>query len=485
MALSIKLSTFVDAGYTGQLMRWILTETGSGAQIDTHEEAGPHGQVYNFSFVNNIRDIVYTISLYAIPGGGGIGSLIKAHDVTVSTSTIIFDIDIEIIVGHGQPQDPAPDAFTTPAIARLIGREWKVWHRSRGQLLIDREPEYSRDTVLGTFTLLGGQQFDVDDIYIVKFEIMYVVNPTGSVGGGGYTGVELVTVDRLLVAGDFGKLLIINQELPVITLTLPPKADCPEKIPLFFQNMGNAGLSINVIIKADGAETVMQSGFNDGQFILSRAQDARLIKLGVQFYGINASDEASRRGQVDFIPCPMINRLIADGSEYDADTLPGLLQSLSRFAVPSIKGSFVDWNAGIDELLYILTSQSGDILGPVRNVKRNQTHYAIFMQGGVQKIRVPNLQGKFIRGMYPGGDADRAFNTPFGHQSQAVPEHKIVPKLGERGGVDNNASGGGFGYENNNPRSIPSYSVRIGGSDNNNRLDLRPDNVGMIAAIII
>ena len=145
MALAIHLSTFIDAGYTGDTIRWILKESVSGITIDQHEEAGPHGQVYNFSFANNIRDIVYRVELYDVPPGAGVGNLIKAHDMTVTTSTIQFDADIEIIVGRGTDVDPEDADTETPSIPAIEGRTGHLLKRSIGQLLRDREPEWEID----------------------------------------------------------------------------------------------------------------------------------------------------------------------------------------------------------------------------------------------------------------------------------------------------------------------------------------------------
>src|ERR1035437_6835638 len=143
MALEINISSSIQGILNP--VRWDLIETSTGVKIDEHTEAGSGD--YNFAFTNNIIDVVYTIRLYEVPGGVGLGSLKKPYNITVSTSTLSFDSDIELIVDGGTAIDPVAGTSATPDMPTLIGKDYYVVQRGIGQLLQTRNIEVIPDIV--------------------------------------------------------------------------------------------------------------------------------------------------------------------------------------------------------------------------------------------------------------------------------------------------------------------------------------------------
>lgn len=340
MALSVKLSSYISGGYTGHAVRWDLIETGTGVLIDSHTEPGPHGQVYNFSFVNNIIDVVYTVKLYDVPPGAGLGNLIKSHDLTVSTSTLIIDADIEMIVGGALATDAVAgdDNFTNPA---LIDKDFYIVQRGIGQLLYARLPEYSFDNATGKVTLIVGT-FNDEDIFILKMRPKYVVNPPGSQSASGiFKDVVIITADTTLVGADFGKLLVVEAIANVITITMPLINTIIKKVPLWIESVGTRldeddTNHINVILQAAEGDTIKGIGRIAGRFILSRGEKAQLIRIGDVMYFFTDSNDIKRVGQLEFSYGDMLNRLWADGSEVLVADYPRLKDALDLMQVGTV-----------------------------------------------------------------------------------------------------------------------------------------------------
>jgi len=205
MALSIKISSFVSAGYTNPVS-WRLFKAGTNILVDTHLEPGPHGVEYNFSFVDNIEDIVYTIKFYEETGGDG--TLIKSHDITVTTSVLQLDADLEIIVGGGEAYDPVADTDSV-IIPQCKDKDYYVMQRAIGQLLEVRIAEITKNLVDGGFQLNNGYKFNEGDIYVIKFKATVIVNPPNSQTPSIFKEVVFIDNDIILTGADYGKLLIL------------------------------------------------------------------------------------------------------------------------------------------------------------------------------------------------------------------------------------------------------------------------------------
>lgn len=408
MALKISISAFISGGYTNPV-RWDLIETGTGVKIDDHTEAGPHGQVYAFSFVNNIRDIVYTIKLYDVPGGAGIGNLIKSHDVTVSTSTITFDSDLEIIVGGADPKDPVDQDTATPAIPELIGKEYYVQQRGIGQLLQTRNIEMVPDTVNGGFALTGGNTFNEGDIFIVKIKPTYIGNPAGSQSPTSvYKDVVLITNDIVLSSSDFGKLFLVDGVLPVVTIQLPAVIGIVEKVPLWIESIGTN--HVNVIIKAAALENITATAAASNTFILGRAEKGQVINLGGTLYGFTDSEDIKKAGQLDWGYYLGKNRLWANGSEYVIADYPRLKKGVDGMPAGSV-------------VSYAVWAQSQVINGIT--IYPNKGKFAISNDG--LSIKLPdwrNMSMRALRYSDNTADTERISQGSGGLQNQAVQKHQ-------------------------------------------------------------
>lgn len=443
MALSIKIASYISGGYVNPVI-WRLYEVGSGALVDEHQEMGPHGVVYNFSFNTNIRDIVYRISLFEQPGGTGIGVLIKAHEVTPTTSTIVFDADIETIVDGGEPEDPVSGESTSPIITELIGKDYYVVQRGVGQRRVERVPEIIIN-VDGSYTLANfGETFNAEDTWIIKIRPTFVINPLGSQAGPNYKDVVLITVDTTLTNLDLGKLLIVDGSLPILTLQLPVIADLSEKITLSIKAIGTN--NINVVIKAAIGETISATGTTSNTFILSRGTEAQLIKLGSILYGSTDDTDVKRRGQIEWGYSVGLNRLWADRSEYLVADYPGLKKAMDDMQVGTIatyaQATSTDYNG----------------------------YYAISLDG--LSFKVPDLRNMFIRALNgTGTDTERVTQGPGGYQEMDLQAHahEYVKTV----------AGNSYGDDSTDQADSTVLTGSTGG------LETRPKNIGLIPLIII
>lgn len=398
MALSIKLSTFVSAGYTNDV-RWDLVETGTGILVDSHSKAAPHGDVHSFSFVDNVVDIVYTVKFYEETGGPG--TLIKSHDITVSTSEINLYDDIELIVDGGESYDPVSGA-TSVIIPDLIDTpEYTVEQRAYGQLLEFRNPEIEKDLINGGFALLGGLQFENGTVYIIKRNPKYVVNPPNSQSPTTiFKDVIFLDSDITLTSPDFGKLLIVDGMQPVITITLPEIADTIEKVPLWIESVGTS--HVNVVIKAAIGETITATGTTSNTFILGRAEKAQVIKKGSTLYGFTDSTDIKRVGMIEWGYAVGINRLWADGSELTIADYPRLKKAVDSLAVGQVL-NYTQWGQNVGGFY------------------PNKGYYAISNDN--LKLKIPDWRNRGIRALkYSDGttDTERLAQLAGGYQKGAM-----------------------------------------------------------------
>lgn len=450
MALSIKISSFVSGGYTGDVIRWDLIETGTGILIDSHTEPGPHGVVYNFSFVNNIIDVIYTVEMYDVPPGGSIGNLIKAHDLSVSTSTLIMDADIPLIVDGGEVYDPVNGADNV-TIAQLIGKtggDFYVMQRGVGQLLYERIPEYTFDTLTGLITLLGGQKFATYDVWIIKMRPIYVVNPPGSQSASGiFKDIIIATTDTTILSSDFGKLLIAEAGVPVITIQLPLIANIVEKVPLWIESLGTRTAEtdtnhINIIFKAATGELMNGLGKTKNRFILGRGEKGQIIRLGLKLYFFTDSIDIKRVGQLEFGYAVTANRLWANGLE------------LVTADYPRIKDAMDDMQVGT--VISYATYAASQVINGV-TVFPNKGKFAISNDG--THFKLPDLRNSSVRFLrYSDGttDTERITQGAGGYQHFEIQshDHPFVVKQGD----DNN----GLFYDDSSSHKLPDVIYRTG-----------------------
>lgn len=472
MALRIGISSYVSGGYTNPVA-WRLYETGTGAFVDEHNEPGPHGVVYNFDFINNIRDIVYTVKMYEVPGGVGIGILIKSEDITVSTSTITFDADIETIVNGGNPEDPTSGTSVAPAIAALIGKDYYVVQRSIGQRRIIRQPEVTIGNTTGSYSLLGGETFNDADTWIIKIRPQFVINPPGSQGLGIYRDVVLITNNITLSSTDFGKLLIVDGVVNVVTLQLPTIANILTKISLFIESVGTN--HIYVVLKAAIGETLTFSGSTSNTFIMGRATRAEIINLGGILYAMTDDVDIKKRGQIEWGYYTGLNRLIADGTEYLTADYPGLKKAMDSMPVGEVV-TYLLWNS-IASIPYVWQDTQDGNDQPVENktVSPYKGFYALSDDG--THFHVPDLRNRFVRALrFTDGfsDDERYTQGAGGYQIDQFKKHDHQS--------DNSEGVGGFGKPTTGNEATEGPWLISGGAG---LTETRGENIGQFPLVII
>lgn len=467
MALMISISSYISGGYTNPVI-WRLYEAGTNILVDEHQELGPHGVVYNFSFINNIRDIVYRIDLYEQPGGTGVGTLIKSHNVTVSTSTLTFDSDIETIVDGGNDEDPVSGESTSPIIESLIGKDFYVVQRGVGQLRATRDVEIINNGD-GSYSLTGGNTFNPGDTLFIKIRPQFVVNPAGTYSGGDiYKSAVVITADTTLSSTDFGRKLIVDGSLPVVTLQFPAIADIMEKLPLYIESIGTT--HINVVLKMALGETIKAVATTSNTLILGRATKAEILKVGSTLYGFTDDTDIKKRGQFEWGYYVGLNRLWADGSEYLTADYPGLKKAMD--AMPAgVVVSYTLWNSS--------TTIDSIILYPYRG------KYAL--SDDTLNFRVPDFRNRMVRGIKysdDSSDSERIVQGAGGFQNQNIKAHNhtIATSNSDRSDDDNaDPVRAGLGG---------TVNTRGGEGDDNTigefgGLETVPSNNGMIPLVII
>jgi hypothetical protein len=472
MALAIKISSYISGGYTNPVI-WRLYENVTGTFVDDHQEMGPHGVVYNFAFTENIRDIIYRIDLYEQPGGTGTGTLIKSHVLSVTTSTVTFDADIELIVDGGEDYDPVSGQSTTLPNPNLVGKDYYVEQRGVGKLRDQRSVEVTTDNTVGngTFSLLGGAKFNPEDTYIVKIRPQFVVNPSGSQGLGLYKDVVFVDEDKVLTGTDFGKLFIVDGVTKVVTIQLPAIADILEKLSVWIQSVGTT--HNNVVIKAATGETIKANGLNLNTFILSKAMKAEIILLSGNLYGICDDSDVRNRGKIEFAHTIGLNRVVADGSQLLISEYPGLKQAFDNLPANSVCTE-TQWNSSSVQnyVLRSLADGSTDFQ-ETKTVYPYKGKYAATDDG--LSIIVPDLRNKFIRGLKfinSFSDSERIVQDAGGYQMDDFKGHTHAEDTSEGVGGSGKTTVG-------NETTEGTLLTRITGG-----VETRGENIGLIPQLI-
>jgi len=449
MALMINISSYVSGGYVNPI-KWKLYQTVNGVLVDTHTEAGPHGQEYNFTFADNIIDIVYTVKMYEVILG--VDNLIKSHDVTATTSTMSDEGDIELIVDGVESYDPA-DGDTSVVVPDTIGKDCYLVQRGFGQLRELRASECDFDTATGTFTLNGGISFTSGDTYFVKIRQKFIINPPGTdTATTLYKDVVLITGNYTVDILDFGKMLLINGSSAVVTLQLPAIADIVEKVPLHIESIGITNK--NVIIKAATSEDITGIGDESNTFILGKGERAQIMKLGSVLFGLTDSTDIKKAGQLEWGYYAGLNRLIANGTEYNTADYPRLKKAMDTMATGVV----------VDYATWALTATVGSI-----TYYKNKGKFALSTDG--TKFKVPDLSNMFIRAF---GSAGTKLSTGTGGmQAQDVQPHDHGTNIANT----NNGTGFSFGGGGT--------PAKIGRTTNSTGEETRPTNIGLLPLIII
>ena len=472
MALKIGISSYVSGGYIVPVI-WRLYETETGTLVDEHQEMGPHGVVYNFDFVTNIRDIVYTVKMYEQPGGTGTGTLIKAEDVTVTTSTIISDSDIETVVDNGGEYDPVSGTSTSVPIPSLVGKDFYVVQRSIGQRRVDVIPEIEINED-GSYSLLGGETFNAEDTWIIKIRAQFVINPPGSQGLGCYKDVILKTADYTITSSDFGKLILVDANATVVTLQLPAIVDIISKLSLWVRSIGTN--HVNLVIKAATGETITATGVTSNTFILGRATDAEIINLDGTLYGFTDDADIRKVGQFEWGYYNSLNRLIADGTEYNVADYPRLKKAMDAMPTGEVV-TYTQWNSS-QTIDYVLCDDqdSDDSVYGTKTVYPYKGFYALSDDG--TKFRVPDLRNKFVRALRDitgtVTDTERVTQLAGGYQVDQFKKHphNVNTSQGQEGV-------GKFTTGNNADEPDQVFTNWSGGNET------RGENIGMFPLVII
>lgn len=474
MALSINISAYVSAGFLNPVI-WRLYESESGVLVDEHQELGPHGRDYNFSFITNIRDIVYLLKFYEQPGGSGVGQLVRSWNVTVSTSTIKSDSDIETIVDGGNPEDPISGNSTSPIITDLVGKDYYVVQRSIGQRRVDRVPEITINND-GSYSLLSGETFNSEDTWIIKIRAQYVINPPGSQGLGAYKDVVLITTDYTVLGSDFGKLLIVDAAQMVVTLQLPAIADIISKLSIWIRSIGTQ--HVNLVIKAATGETITATGTTSNTFILGRATDAEVLNLAGTLFGFTDDADIRKVGQFEWGYYKGLNRIFADGIEYNVADYPRLKKAIDQMPVGEVV-TYTQWNSS-QSIEYL---KEDDISGLNTVITRKTVYpykgfYALSDDG--TKFKVPDKRNRFIRAlknMDSTTDTERLTQLAGGYQVDSFLRHTHFS--------DNSNNVSGFGKPTTGNDPTEGAWLETGGASAASGIETRGENDGMYPLIII
>jgi len=133
-------------------------------------------------------------------------------------------------------------------------RGWNIFTERVGMDTMQRDVEYSWDSVTGTFTLLlSGDSFQPTEKFNFEFELL-IQTSSGVPPAELFSGVMIVTGTTTLVAGDAGKKIIIKGASPYFVITLPDISVTPASVPFYFES--GVGSHVCVRIATAGSDVI-------------------------------------------------------------------------------------------------------------------------------------------------------------------------------------------------------------------------------------
>lgn len=370
--------------------------------------APPHPATRNVVIpaVGDIDPVIYYVDFYESSNGIALDLLLSQFVYDLKNQIVISERRFYVVDGPGST-DPAAnqtilsDTYLNGKTISGVFKEGFRYLRPATEPVPEWQP-YSG----GGIELLNSIIFSGGEVYSI--EISYLANQTQIIGGGLYTGVELIDVDTTLNSGHRNKRLRCEASGTVIlVVTMEALASVPDGT--FYHFTSNGGLQNQTRILPDGTETIKYNGENYAELSIGKGEYVRIVKTGSFWEAELAHENILRVGErfagtwKDHPSCKPEDSTLYDGDEWPriwwwiVNKLPNSHKSIDDSV---INGGYV---------------QPFNISG------------LFVVHSALKKFRVPNSQNFSERALLNfntyGSDGQRLYDYPGGVQDEMIGPH--------------------------------------------------------------
>lgn len=370
--------------------------------------APPHPATRNVVVpaIGSIDPVVYYVDAYESSNGVSLDLLLSQFVYDLKNQIVISERRFYVVDGPGAT-DPAAnqailsDSYLNGKTISGVFKEGYRYLRPSTEPVPEWQP-YSGGGIelLNSLIFSGGE--------IVTIEISYQANQTQIIGGGLYTGVELIAVNTTLNSGHRNKRLRCEASGTVTLIaTLEALSSVPDGT--FYHFTSNGGLQNQTRILPNGSETIKYNGENYPEIWIGKGEYVRIVKTGSFWEAELTHENVLRVGErfpgtwKDHPSCQA-----EDGDLFDGDEWPRIWWWLKN-KIPSNQVIIDDnvINGG-----YVHTS---NIVG------------LFVLHSTLKKFRVPNTQNVSERGLLNfntyNTDGERNYDYPGGVQDEMIGPH--------------------------------------------------------------
>lgn len=454
----IKL-TIGQVNITGYLII-VARKTTTPLTIEAQESyAPPHPATRNVVVPasGSIDPVVYYIDAYESGDGVSFDLLLSQFVYDLKNKIVISERRFYVVDGPNVT-DPAPDQkiLSDPYLdGKTISGVFKEGYRylrPNTEGVVEWQPYAG-----GGIELQDPFIFSIGEVYSV--EISYLADQTSVIGGGLYSGVDLIDTDTTLNSSYRNKRLRTEAAASnKLVVTLEALASVPDGT--FYHFTSNGGLQNQTRIIPDGSETIKYNGDNYTEMTIGKGEFVRITKTGSFWEAEMAHPfilQVGEHAASTWRDHPSVKA--EDGALYDGDEWPRIWWWIKN-KLPA--GQFIT----DDNVINGGYSHPADKVG------------LFVIHSSLKKFRVPNTQGYSERALNNfnvyGLDGQRLYDYPGGVQNEMIGPHThrvpIVHGNSYTGGPNQIRVGNG----NNSPQTFY-YD-----SENGDGIENRVRNFGVI-----
>lgn len=323
------------------------------------------------------------------------------------------------------------------------GRE--IYVERVGQGTMQKNAQYSWDSVTGVFTLLEtGDVFGVNERFNVEFGIVVSTNSGGVIEPIFFKGIIAVTGTTSLVSGDAGKKILINGASPYFVVTLPSLATTAALKPFFFET--GIGSHINVRIQCDGSDEIDWGKGARTNIKMGVCESIAIYKYDGKWRVHDAKGNFLTVGRIittDADSVDEFNCVLMDGSSLSVDSYARLYEDFVLNLPPSQVCNFGDHGTGDNKYKFSFSSGGLFKIPDRRNLfERNSDGAAL--PGAYSEDKVGPISGSatVTKGYgYTGGPNNAIFGNGYNNSAsiahtisiatgntETVPKHYVTRK---------------------------------------------------------
>lgn len=389
----------------------VVRKTTTPLVIEAQESyAPPHPTTRNVVIpaVGDIDPVIYYVDFYESANGISFDLLLAQFVYDLKNQVIISERRFYVVDGPGATDPPANQDILADAYldGKTISGVFKEGFRYL-RPSTEQVPEWQTHAG-GGIELLNSIIFSGGEVYSI--EISYLANQTQIIGGGLYTGVELIAVNTTLNSGHRNKRLRCEASGTVtLVATMEALASVPDGT--FYHFTSNGGLQNQTRILPDGTETIKYNGENYPEIWIGKGEYVRITKTGSFWEAEMAHHNILQVGEkVTATWKDHPSTKPEDGALYDGDEWPRPWWWI-KTKLPSTH-YIID-----DNVIDLGYTHPSDKLG-------------LFVVHSTQKkFRMPNTQNISERALKNftsyGVDAQRLYDYPGGIQTESIGPGKV------------------------------------------------------------